>query len=96
MEKMNHLVVFDMDDEVPVQGGHNILVTGPGHPYVDGFWPPGHIIGYEHTFVATLVDFLRAVAAGEQFHPNFEDALETQWLLEAVQESNRSRTWIST
>ena len=96
MEKMNHLVAFDMGDEVPVQGGHNILVTGPGHPYVDDFWPPGHIIGYEHTFVATLVDFLRAVAAGEQFHPNFEDALETQRLLEAVQESNRSRTWIST
>lgn len=96
LEKMNHLTVFDMGDDVPVRGGHHILATGPGHPYVGDFWPPGHIIGYEHTFIATLVDFLRAVAAGEQFHPNFEDALETQRILDAVQESNRRRDWVRT
>ena len=95
LEKMNHLKLFDLDDETSVQGAHDIMVTGPGHPYGDDFWPPGHIIGYEHTFIATLVDFLRAVADGTQFHPNFEDALETQRILEAVQESNRSRNWIS-
>jgi predicted dehydrogenase len=96
LEKMNHLRVFDLDDEAPVQGAHDIMVTGPGHPYVAEFWPPGHIIGYEHTFIATLVDFLHAVDTGIEFHPNFEDALETQRILEAVQESNRSRRWIST
>ena len=96
MEKMNQLTVFDMGDALPVQGGHDIMVTGPGHPYVGNFWPPGHIIGYEHTFISTLVDFLRSVAAGEQFHPNFADALETQRLLEVVQESHRRRSWVST
>ena len=96
MEKMNHLTVFDVGDELPVQGGHDIMVTGPGHPYVADFWPPGHIIGYEHTFIATLVDFLRATAAGDQFHPSFKDALETQRLLDAVQESHRRRSWVST
>jgi predicted dehydrogenase len=93
---MNHLRFFDLGDDVPVQGTHDIMVTGPGHPYVDDFWPPGHIIGYEHTFIATLADFLRSVAAGVEFHPNFEDALDTQRILQAVQESNRSRTWVST
>ncbi|MGB8478705.1 MAG: Gfo/Idh/MocA family oxidoreductase [Acidobacteriaceae bacterium] len=96
LEEMNRLRFFDLADDVPVQGTHDIMVTGPGHPYVGDFWPPGHIIGYEHTFIATLADFLRAVAAGVEFHPNFEDALETQRILQAVQESNRSRTWVST
>lgn len=96
LEKMNRLAVFDLADEMPLQGAHDILVTGPGHPYAGDFWPPGHIIGYEHTFIATLVDFLRAVAAGGHFHPDFSDALDTQRILEAVQESNRSRGWIST
>lgn len=95
MEKMNQLAVFDMGDDVPVKGAHNVMVTGPGHPYVGNFWPPGHIIGYEHTFIATLVDFLRALSSGEQFHPNFEDALAIQSLLEVVEESHRRRTWVS-
>jgi predicted dehydrogenase len=94
MEDMNHLTFFDQCDEVSVLGGHKILVTGPGHSHVADFWPPGHIIGYEHTFIITLVDFLRAVATGEQFHPGFDDALETQRILEVVQESNRSRSWL--
>ena len=95
MENMNRLRFFDLNDSTAVQGTHDIMVTGPGHSYVDHFWPPGHIIGYEHTFIATFADFLRAIAEGVQFHPNFEDALETQRLLSAVQDSNRSRNWVS-
>jgi predicted dehydrogenase len=94
MEKMNYLTFFDLCDEAPVQGGHQILVTGPSHSHVGDFWPPGHIIGYEHTFILTLVEFLRAVAAGEKFHPGFDDALDTQRLLDLVQESNRGRGWL--
>lgn len=96
MEEMNHLKFLDREDEVSIQGGRDILVTGPGHPYVDDFWPPGHIIGYEHTFIATLADFLRCVASDEPFHPSFKDALETQRLLEAVEESNQCRSWVDT
>lgn len=96
LENMNHLQFSDFRDDGAVQGSRQILVTGPGHAYVDRFWPPGHVIGYEHTFTATLVDFLKAVSEGERFRPDFADALEIQELLEAVAQSSRQRTWIET
>lgn len=95
MEKMNYLKFFDLKDEPSLQGSREIMVTGPGHPFVDNFWPPGHIIGYEHTFIATLVEFLRAVESGKEFRPNFADALKTQRLLDLVQQSSRGRCWLA-
>ena len=94
LEHMNHLQYQDLRDDAPAQGKRSILVTGPGHPYVDRFWPPGHIVGYEHTFIATLVDFLHALEKEERFHPDFADALETQKLLDAVTRSSAQRAWI--
>jgi predicted dehydrogenase len=93
LEDMNRLEVFDTSDAAEIQGPHNVLVTGPDHPYASHFWPPGHIIGYEHTFIATLVDFLRCTATGEAFHPNFDDAVGVQRLLDAVENSARSKAW---
>ena len=93
LEDMNRLEVFDRNDAVEIQGSHNVLVTGPGHPYTSHFWPPGHIVGYEHTFIATLADFLECLAKNEPFHPNFDDAVEVQQLLEAVETSARTGTW---
>jgi predicted dehydrogenase len=94
LEKMNHLQYNDLGEEASVQGRREILVTGPGHPYVDRFWPPGHEIGYEHTFIATLVDFLDALGRGERFRPDFADALEVQRLLEVVTQSSRRGCWM--
>ncbi|MFY9908927.1 MAG: Gfo/Idh/MocA family oxidoreductase [Candidatus Sulfotelmatobacter sp.] len=93
LEDLNRLEVFDCSDAAEIQGVHNVMVTGPAHSYVSHFWPPGHIIGYEHTFIATLVDFLQCLASGEVFHPNFEDAAEVQKLLDAVESSAKSRSW---
>jgi predicted dehydrogenase len=93
LEDMNRLEVFDRNDATEILGSHNVLVTGPGHPYTDRYWPPGHIIGYEHTFINTLVDFLDCLARNEAFHPNFSDAVEVQRLLEAVESSARGRSW---
>jgi len=93
LEDMNRLEVFDRNDAAGVQGSHNVLVTGLEHPYTSHFWPPGHIIGYEHTFIATLADFLDCLAKNEPFHPNFDDAVEVQKLLEAVETSARSGSW---
>jgi predicted dehydrogenase len=93
LEDLNRLEVFDRNDTVDIQGAHQVLATGPGHPYVSHFWPPGHIIGYEHTFVATLADFLNSLSNNEAFHPNFDDALTVQILLDAVQRSAESKSW---
>ncbi len=95
LEELNRLEVFDRSDAVEIQGAHRVLATGPGHPYASHFWPPGHIIGYEHTFIATLADFLGSLASSEAFHPNFDDALQVQILLDAVQRSAQSKSWIS-
>jgi len=94
LEDLNRLEVFDRNDDTQVQGSHNILATGPGHPYVSHFWPPGHIIGYEHTFIATIADFLSALDKNEPFHPNFDDAVEVQNLLETVENSARNKSWV--
>jgi predicted dehydrogenase len=93
LEDLNRLEVFDVDDPPHVQGSHKVLVTGPGHPYVDRFWPPGHIIGYEHTFSATLADFLQCLERNEPFHANFDDGVEVHRILEAVDKSWRSKSW---
>ena len=96
LEEMNHLNFNDLRDIPATQGRRKILVTGPGHPYVDHFWPPGHVIGYEHTFTATLVDFLRSLSGEASFHPDFADALEVQRLLEAVTRSSVQQKWVET
>lgn len=93
-EEMNRLRYNDLRSEPSTQGRRDILVTGPGHPYVDNYWPPGHIIGYEHLFTSTLADFLIALENDEPFHSNFVDALEIQRLLESVVESSRRHSWI--
>lgn len=94
LEEMNRLQFFDVADPSPLSGMRNILVTGPGHPYVNQFWPPGHVIGYEHTFVATLADFLKAMDEGSEFHANFEDGYKVQRVLGAVDESAKKKEWI--
>lgn len=95
LEDLNRLHVFSADDATEVQGSHNVLVTGPGHPYTARFWPPGHILGYEHTFILTLADFLQALEKNETFHVNFQDAVKVQRVLHAVEESARTRAWAS-
>jgi predicted dehydrogenase len=95
LEDLNRLHVFDVGDAAEVQGSHNILVTGPAHPYTSDFWPPGHILGYEHTFILTLSDFLQSLDRNETFHANFRDAVNVQKVLQAVEESARTKSWRS-
>ncbi len=93
LEDLNHLEFFDASDPANLQGARNLLITGPDHPYAANFWKPGHIIGYEHTFIAALADFLVATYAGREFHPNFEDAQQTQLVMEAIERSAASGHW---
>src|SRR5439155_17322307 len=62
LEEMNRLKFFSARDPKERQGFRDIIVTEPTHPYIASWWPPGHIIGYEHTFIHTIADFVTAVA----------------------------------
>jgi predicted dehydrogenase len=93
LERLNHLEFLDAADPSVEQGPRDILVTDLKHPVFGHFWRPGHIIGYEHTFIATLAEFLQALSKGEAFHPDFADALEVQQALDAVQRSAKTRQW---
>jgi len=93
LENLNHLDFLDTNDASEVRGPRHLLVTGYEHPYAGHFWKPGHVIGYEHTFIAALSDFLTAAARGEKAHPDFTDALRTQVVLDAVERSAAERAW---
>ncbi len=94
-EDMNRLKYFRADDPTDAQGFRDILVTDSSHPFAGAWWPPGHIVGYEHTFVNTFADFIIAVVAGRSVQPTFQDGLENQKVLEAIETSARERAWIS-
>ncbi|SEF23860.1 Predicted dehydrogenase [Amycolatopsis pretoriensis] len=68
-------------------GFRRILVTEPDHPYVGVWWPPGHLLGYEHTFTNEVADLLEAIGAGTDPTPSFDDGLRVQRVLAAVEES---------
>jgi predicted dehydrogenase len=93
LEDMNRLKFFDATAPANLQADSNILVTGPGHPYWTNFWKPGHLIGYEHTFIATLADFLDSLAKDQVFRPNFQDAARIQSLMETVESSAKTKQW---
>jgi predicted dehydrogenase len=93
LERMNELELYT--EEGPDSGFRTILVTDPAHPYVNGWWPPGHIIGYEHTFTHTVLDLLKAVAEKHLPSPNFEDGVRNQRVLDAIERSSASRRWES-
>ena len=94
LEDMNRLRFYESTEPPSLQAYKNILVTGPDQPYSANFWKPGHLIGYEHTFIATLGDFLQTLAYREPFHPNFYDAVRTQAVLEAVEASTAAGNWV--
>jgi predicted dehydrogenase len=93
-EDMNRLKYFNRGDDADRQGYRDIIVTEGVHPFVGAWWPPGHIIGYEHTFTHTVFDFIQAVVAGKSVQPTFADGLENQKVLEAVEKSSKQRRWI--
>ena len=88
LERMNELQYYDMTNDVDHQGYRPILVTEGSHPYVGAWWPQGHIIGYEHTFVHAFRDFVEAVKTGGTMTPNFEDGEKIIKVLQAAQISD--------
>ncbi len=94
LERMNELEVFSFADARDGQGFRNIICMDSVHPYAANWWPDGHIIGYEHTFVHHLVDFVRALHTGEPFAPDFDDGVAVQAVLAAALASTSSGGWV--
>ncbi|MEV1075256.1 Gfo/Idh/MocA family oxidoreductase [Micromonospora parva] len=87
LERLNELEFYDATRPAAEQGFSRILVTEGEHPYMSAWWPPGHIIGYEHSFTHEMRDFIEAVATGVDPTPSFADALQVQLVLDAVARS---------
>jgi len=106
LERLNELELLRDGD----RGYETVLVTDADDPYVDHWWPPGHVLGWEHTFVHENYEFLSAVdsaasetprsgggetaGAGGEYHPDFQDGLAVQQVLSAIQESDERGEWV--
>jgi predicted dehydrogenase len=95
LENLNNLRFYSTEDRPDAQGFHEIIAVSKGkHPYADNWWFDGHILGYEHTFTHSVYDFLKALQAGKQTHPDFEDGLRNQMVLDAVEKASKTRRWV--
>jgi predicted dehydrogenase len=95
LEDMHRLEYFDATLPANVQGARSIMATGPDQPYSNNYWKPGHVIGYEHTFIGALGDFLNALGRGSEFHPDFADAQRVQVVLDTIERSAKSKSWVA-
>lgn len=86
-ESMNELHFHDETEPAITAGFRRILVTEPEHPYIKAWWPAGHGLGYEHSFVHQAYDLLTAIGDGGPVHPTFRDGLQVQRVLDAVERS---------
>jgi len=91
LERLNELEVLTEGD----RGFQQVLVTDADDPYVDHWWPPGHVIGWEHTFVHENYEFLSAVVEGGDQEPSFADGLAAQRVLDAIEQSDERGEWVS-
>ncbi|MGV9327837.1 Gfo/Idh/MocA family protein [Streptosporangium sandarakinum] len=86
-EAMNELWFHDHTLPAAEAGFRRVIVTEADHPYAGAWWPPGHGLGYEHTFTHEVKDFVEAVTAGRAPSPSFADGLRVQRVLAAVEAS---------
>lgn len=93
-ERMNELDVYLTSDDEDVQGFRRVLATDPAHDYAEAWWPPGHTIGFEHTFIHEMLELSSAIEEGRQPEPNFHDGVKCQAVLEAVERSIEERRWV--
>ena len=93
LHDLHRLQYFDHRDEGRVRGWRALHITDGDHPYMGKWWVPGLQIGYEHSFVHQVADFLEGVAKGKPASPTFRDALETQFVCDAVLKSAKTNRW---
>jgi predicted dehydrogenase len=97
VEDLNVLWFYDAKNPEETLGFQRILATEPSHPWVGNWWPTGHGLGYEHAFSHQVVDFVTDLAAGRQTHPSFDEGLQVQRVLDAIERSSdNGSAWTST
>ncbi len=94
LERLNELQFYSRADEEKEQGFRTIMVTESSHPFISAWWPPGHIIGWEHTFIHEVRDLLLAIDRGQSVVPDFYDGLRCQQVLDAAVESTVEGLWV--
>jgi predicted dehydrogenase len=93
LHDLHRIQFFDHRDEGQLRGWRSIHVTDSDHPYMQRWWVPGLQIGYEHTFIHQVADFLQALGAGMSAAPTFRDGLATDVVTDAVLESAKTKQW---
>ena len=95
LHDLHRLRYFDYRDESIVRGWRSVHVSDGDQPYMGHWWVPGLQIGYEHTFIHQVADFLKSLETGQPAHPTFRDALETQAVCDAVLASAKQGAWVN-
>lgn len=95
LHDLHRLQYFDHRDQGIVRGWHSIHVSDGDHPYMGNWWVPGLQIGYEHSFVHQVADFLKGLETGKQAMPDFRDAYRTQLVLDAILDSAKNGKWVN-
>jgi predicted dehydrogenase len=93
LHDLHRLEFFDYRDEGRLRGWRSIHITDGDHPYMKSWWVPGLQIGYEHTFIHQIADFLQATGEGKKIAPSFQDGLACDYVTDAVLESAKTRQW---
>jgi len=94
LERLNEIEYYSINDKPEYQGWKNVMVTDGSQPYVGAWWPGGHIIGWQHTFVHQVYNLMNGIADGINPSPSFTDGLKCQEVLEAVEKSDESGGWV--
>jgi len=94
LERMNELEYYNVDDPEGLQGFRTIQATDGSHPYLHAWWPPAHIIGYEHTFIHQVYNLMQAIAHDKMPSPSFVDGVKCQEVLDAVVRSINEKRWV--
>lgn len=94
LERLNELQYFSTEDDQGDQGYRTILMTENVHPYISAWWPPGHIIGWEHTFIHEVKQFLDSIAHKSGVSPSFFDGWQTQAVMDSVVKSAEKKSWV--
>jgi len=93
LHDLNRMEFFDHSDDSQVRGWRSVHITDGDQPYMDHWWVPGLSIGYEHSFVHQVADFLKSIEQGTPCEPTFRTALETAKVCDAVLKSAAQRSW---